>query len=662
MAKKDKKFEPLDRRAQSKDQRDKVDEIQGDWSGHYLVENFHGPWHEYVSFWEGDQYLFWNNDTDQMEDATPFIEREVKNVYNRITPQVRQQWGALRFSHEFYVIPNTSESEDVKAARAASIFLECTNEKGKFNGKINRAKLWALITGAAWWKEMWNRNGFGLMVNDKGAVVKVPGEVDFNYLNPFNCRPDPSALTRDGWRYFDEGKRLPSSVVEAEFELPRGSLPKISKGNTDTNIFERKNLKKPNIPSSIRIEHHEIPSGEFPKGRFMVIVGDWLLWEGTNPSPDHELPYFQIPGIIPLLDEPVYDSSVRMMQAPQKQFNRYNSLVDESLENYRLKGMVPIGSLRGGSLNAWQRAGVDYVEYNPRVGQPYWQAPPQLPSSFIQRISFLEEEIETQSSVRKPSLGQLPKYASRASGKLWEGLKGQDDAVLLPTVEDIDDSITDAMRFRLKLIQKHYDERRMLKTLGRNKQSQVANFKGTDLRDNTDVRVKRGVDIMTNRKIKQEVVFAMLDQGMLKDKREALELMDYKGVDEYMEDEFIDEQQAHYALEIMKAGKTYIAADKDDNHDTNFKVFNNFRKTQEFNTISKKAQENIRKRMQEHKNFMQPPAKEETQEELPDDAVKIGPGGTPLSTDEPDLTGPGVPPEAAALAEAIEKMEEGGQQ
>ena len=68
------------------------------------------------------------------------IERETKNVYNRIMPMIRQMWGALRYPHEFYVIPNTTESEDVRSAYVGSQLIEFTNENRKFNKKINILK------------------------------------------------------------------------------------------------------------------------------------------------------------------------------------------------------------------------------------------------------------------------------------------------------------------------------------------------------------------------------------------------------------------------------------------------------------------------------------------------------------------------------------------
>jgi len=359
-----------------------------------------------------------------------------------------------------------------------------------------------------------------------------------------------------------------------------------------------------------------------------VVAGKWLLYDGENPSPDAEIPYFQIPGVMPILNEVVYDSFVRMAQEPQRRLNRLGSMIDERIEDYRLKAMIPFASLRGGDLKAYQRAGVDFVEYNPMVGTPHWQAPPAISSDIINHLHFQENEIETATSVRKPSLAQLPEYASRASGVLFEGLKRQDEIVLYPVVEDIDKVLKSVLKFRLKLIQQNYTQPRMIKTLGKNKRISISFFKGAELRDNTDVQVRPGIDFISNRKMRKDIVQTLVEKGLIKDERRALELMDYKGLEEYMEDEFIDERQAHRQLEIMKSKDIYIEVHDDDAHEVHFKIFNNARKAEDFDTLSDKIKENIEKRIARHKELMQQPITGKT------------PEGTPLKETTPGATAP----------------------
>lgn len=608
-----KKFKPVGFSDQTEDQKSLVDFINNQWKSHPFVKNYHGKWEEYIAWWEGDQYKIYNEASRKLEDVTPFIDREYKNVYNRIMPLIRQIWGEIRYPHEFYCIPNTTEREDIKASKIASLLIEYTNELRQFNRKINRAKLWALLTGVAYWKEWWNENLYGLAKAGDGNV-RVKGDIDCDYVNPFNVRPDPMAANREGWRWFIEGKRVPKSELEKEFGLETDTLPSSPKpASSEAHLFERENLEYSDEDTVIRIEFWQRPTEKHPRGRFIVATDSgWLLHTGDNPAPDHEIPYFQIPGLLPVIGEQVYDSAVRIGQQAQRQFNRYCSMVDEHIANFRIKAMIPFGSLRKGELQAFRRANVDYVIFNPRMGgNPYYQSPPPIPETIITWLHFQENELQMQTSLREVSYARLPKYSSRAPAALFEGLRQQDVSVLLPMVEEIDETCKEVMKFRLKLIKKHYDLPRLVKTVGKNKEVNINYFSGADLRDNTDIRVKSGVNIFTTRKKKEDVVMALIEKGIIQDPQKALELLDIKDLDEYMEDEFIDERQAWRHIEIMKQGKTYIAANPEDNHEVHYRVFNNFRKSEEFDTLPDKAKRFISQRIQEHKDYMNAEAQQE---------------------------------------------------
>ena len=600
------KFKPLEPRDLKGDQKEVVEETDWYWLKHPVVENYHGPWTEYIAYLEGDQYTYYSKTLKGLLNIEPLVEREVKNVYNRILPLVRQQWGEMRYPHSFYVIPNTTESEDKKAAAIASVLIEYTNLLRSFNHKINFAKLWALVTGNVFWKEWWNKNLSGYIEGSKGEAVKENGDVDYNWVNPFNVRPDPHGKTREEWRWFIEGKSVPKSVLEDEFSIERGKLPEQSVHTAEVGLFQRPNIAESKEQMIIRKERWERPSKNYPKGRFVVTAGGWLLWDGESPAPDADIPYFQIMGIMPILDEQWGDSSVRIAQAQQRQLNKVGSIIDEHLQYFRPKAMIPRGSLTYHERAAFCRSGIDFVEFNPTgYGNPYWQSPPALPEFFYRWLSFLETEIETETSVRKTLQGQLPKYASRASGELFKGLVTQDQKVLYPCIEDQEVQLQAAMKYRLQLIQKHYSQPRMVKITGKNREPSVEYVKGAEIRNNTDVRIHSGVDLMRSTEAKREVVDAMIQKGLITDPKKAFELLDVRGLEEYMEDEYIDERQAHRIIDLFKKGRPYIVADPNDNHEVHYKVFNNFRKTEEFDTLQDEVKSKILRRIEEHNSYLQ---------------------------------------------------------
>jgi hypothetical protein len=661
------KFKPVAPTDLDEEQKKIVTKIEEHWKGDPCVVNDFTNMEEWIEWFYGNQYTEQIN--GELTDLTPYVEREVKNVYNRTMPTIRQIWGELRYPHEFYGEPATLEKDDIKRAKIASIFIEYSNEAGKFKFKIDMAKLWTLICKCVYWKEWWNSRDsskYGYTRDSKtNERVKVPGDVDFNFISPFNCRPDPLGTSRETWRHFIEGVRLPKSMVENEFGLEPNDLPAEGKQEEDT-LPKHKNVEEYKEDTIIRLEYWEKGTKQRPKGRFIVTAGGWLLYDGDNPAPRYQLPYWRLPGLLPDLRNPgQYESAVKILRALQKQYNRLNSQLDEYATHFGVKAMIPFGSIVGQNLNAFRRAGIEYVVYNSRFGQPYYQNTPSLPDSIVNRVAHVEKEFDTVISVRKPTMAQWEKGV-RASNVLFESFKRQDEIVLMPTVEEYDNILPEIMKYRLELIKKHYTLERMVRTVGKNRKISIEFFKGADLSGDEDIRVKSGVDVFTNRKLKIDAVMTMMEKGMITDPRKALELMDLgKGLEEYMEDEFVDEQQATRYLEVMKNTDQYIEVDPDDANEVHFTVFNNFRKTEEFETLSDIRQDNIKQRIMRLKEITAseaaptPTSAEKTTsmptEEIAAPVEEIPPApATPApATPAPEAAPAGLPPEIASLLQLV---------
>jgi hypothetical protein len=627
------KFKPTAGEDLRGDRREHYQFIEEDWRSNPVVKNNHGYWEEYIAWFEGDQYTKYIKAIGSLKSIEAQVKRETKNVYNRILPLIRQMWGEIRYVHNFYTEPNTTESEDVKAANVSSALIEYTNYLRNFNFKINFAKLWALVTSCVFWKEWWNRNLQGSIQGEKG-LVDVQGDIDYNWVNPFNIRLDALAQGREEWRYIIEGKRVPVSSVEDEFGLPRGTL-KPDPWEPDSGLFERTEMERPKEETVIRKEYWTIKRPGYEKGIFAVSAGGFLLYHKSNPTPKAQIPYFLLPGALPKLGEQYGDSMVRIAQAGQRRFNKIGSEVDEYVEYYKPKAMIPKNSLNPREKISFTRAGTDFIEYNPGFGTPYWQNPPAFPEIAIRWLTFQEKEIETETSVRESSYGRLPKYSSRASGVLFEGLREQDVKVLFPVIEAQDIELSSAMKLRLEIIQQKYDLPRLVKVLGRDKKRETAYIKGAEIRNNTDVRVQSGVDIISTKLAKREVVMTLIEKGLITDPRKAFELLGIKTVEEYMAEEFVDERQANRYVDIMKRKDIYIAVNPEDNHDIHYRIFNNFRKSEEFETLPKKRKENFERRIAEIKSFQ---------------AGKPGPGEAAKASPEATVGAPG--PEAVPAVAA----------
>lgn len=604
----EKKFKPRPFKDLKGEEREVMQFMMDNWHENTIIKMYHGKYLEFIEWFYGNQYSFFNSYSGEIEDLAYLVEREVKNVYNKILPVTRQLWSQFCYPHKFLVEPNTYKSEDVKAADLGTHAILYTNDNREFQQKVTLGMLWALIIGQVYWKEWWNTELVGYIRKSDGGVTEQNGDVDYDIINPFNFRPDELAKSPNDWRHTLEGKEVPRKGVEEKFDLKYGTLPAEDKTKSRTGLAERAHIIKPKEETVIRLEYVLKKSKNNSEGRFAVGTSSgWLLWFGPNPYPGKQLNIFKIPGIIPILNEQFHDSAVRLMQNPQRQLNRLGSMVDEQTSSYRLKAIVPKGVFPPGEFERYTRSGIDFVVVNPGFQAPYWQSPPNLPETTIPWLKFQENEVGASINIRKFSLGEVPKYGQRPSGVFAAEMKQVDDVVLEPNVEELDNALTKPLKFRLQLIQQHYDAHRLIKTTGENKERVINFLKGTELRNNTDVRVKAGVALFADKQALTSVVMELVRSRLITDPNEALEALQpqFKAVEGLLERKFIDRNQAQRENELLKDPKAaYPEPSEDDNQDVHYEVHNTERKKEEFKLWPEEGQERLLKHLKRTKELI----------------------------------------------------------
>lgn len=605
---KEKKFKPRPLKDLKGEERETMQFMMENWHENTIIKMYHGKYLEFIEWFYGNQYSFYNSYSGEVEDLAYLVEREVKNVYNKILPVTRQLWAQFCYPHKFLVEPNTYNSEDVKAADLGTHAILYTNDNREFQQKVTLGMLWALIIGQIYWKEWWNKDLVGYIRKTDGSVTKEKGDVDYDIINPFNLRPDELAKSPADWRHTLEGKEVPRKGLEEKFDLKYKTLPPEDKTKSRTGLVERTHIIKPKEETVIRLEYVEKKSKRKSEGRFAVGTSSgWLLDFCPNPFPERQLNIFKIPGIMPILNEQFHDSAVRIQQNPQRQLNRLGSMVDEHHSSYRLKAIVPKGVFPPGEFERYTRSGIDFVVVNPGFQAPYWQSPPSLPETTIPWLKFQENEVGASINVRKFSLGEVPKYGQRPSGVFAEGMKQQDDIVLEPNVEEVDNALTKPLKFRLQLIQQHYDAPRLIKTTGENEERVINFLEGTELRNNIDVRVKPGVALFADKQALTSVVMELVRSGLIKDANEALEALQpqFKAIRGLLDRKFIDRNQAQRENEILKDPKApYPEPNEDDNQDIHYEVHNTERKKEEFKLWPDEGKERLLKHLKRTKGLI----------------------------------------------------------
>jgi hypothetical protein len=95
----------------------------------------------------------------------------------------------------------------------------------------------------------------------------------------------------------------------------------------------------------------------------------------------------------------------------------------------------------------------------------------------------------------------------------------------------------------LKYVANYWNEKRLVKIVGRDLDYESKHWQGSDLRGNTDVRIQAGSALPFSKAAKQALVTEMMVNGWIAP-QDGLEIMEFGGYEKVMEDFLVDKRSA----------------------------------------------------------------------------------------------------------------------
>ena len=121
---------------------------------------FERQWYTNLSFYFGQQWLSWQNGNHPTLNRLyepPAPSWRVRLVANRIRPIIRTELSkVVKERPTAFVIPTSTEDDDLMAARAAEAIFEHLYRVMKLDRIVRRAQFWNSITGNGFIKDYWN--------------------------------------------------------------------------------------------------------------------------------------------------------------------------------------------------------------------------------------------------------------------------------------------------------------------------------------------------------------------------------------------------------------------------------------------------------------------------------------------------------------------------
>jgi len=517
--------------------------------GHPVVKVHHGRWKELIAWGDkGEQFSEYDDETGEVSSIThKFRKRKKTVVINLMKPLGEAIEGKINMFYRVNGFPNSSEQKDIEGSKVATKIHENIDYTNRVELLNDELKYDLKTTGNAYRKWIWDKD---MVV--AGEDGNLNGEIAGSVPSIFNIRPDPTARTREDMRWLIEIAEVPEDQLLTKFKITKEKLKtaieeRKKKGesplrNKYIGMNEPIEEKEKEEPTKIIAYYWEKASDKYKEGRHIITLVDTNLvfWAKKNPALG-EIPYFPY-GYKRQGNSIWHSGPYHHVQDIQREINRMVSIISEHLEGWRAKMLVPEGSLiKAGSFTM---DSFELLEWDPTRGEPKPANMPELSPQITAYRDFLMTAFNLVSNVHEVSYSQLPKYASRAPATLFSMMLEQENLKLDPMIARMNQTILDEAKFKLRLADKYYTSKRLIKILGTGKQSQVEYFKGADMRGNFDVKLEIGVSLNQSKTVQQRLLMELKQMGAPVEWNKIYKLLQEGDISEELRGDIADETKA----------------------------------------------------------------------------------------------------------------------
>jgi len=562
---------------------------------HPAVKNYHGKWKELIEWCDkGNQYCEWIGDEKRIIDIRPMLKKRKRHiVINLMKPLVEAIDSKLNMTQSVQGTPNSSEMGDIEGAKVASKLLAHNDYVNKVEALFEDFKYDLTRTGNAWVKWTWDTSAFGFIKHMKEGIatsIEQEGEIVGVVPSVFNIRPDPTAKDRAHMRWLIEIDEVTEDEILENFpKIKKEELEKAGSAASLKTKYEGMNEEEKDKSADEKTHivryYWEKKSKKYSEGRYIISVGNLILFKGPNPALG-EIPYF--PCYFKRVGNSFYGTGpLYHVQDIQRVYNRVRSMALEHIEGWRAKMAVPLGSLpKEGSFTT---DSFEMVEVDTNRGPLQPMNMPELSPQVNAFADMLAGSFNVVSNVHEVSYSQLPQYSSRAPASLYSMMLEQDNMKIDPLIKRLNKMILDMAQFRLRLMEKYYKQPRLVKIMGKGQESSVEYWKGADIKGNYDVKLGIGISLHQSAIIQQRLLLELKQNGIIQDNNKILKLLNLGSIEEDLRGDIADEQRAMrenqafvndtYDLDVEKGG-VYVY--KHDNHELHMDIHTNQAKSEEY--------------------------------------------------------------------------------
>lgn len=459
-------------------------------------------------------------------------------IINRIRPLIRTEVSKLTSQKpSAFVVPSSSEDRDLYAANAGEQIWDSLYHQKHLQKVLRRAAWWASTTGNGFIKSYWDED------TPDPNTDGLNGDICYEVISPFHIFvPDlkladiedqPMVMHAVTHNIEKLEMIYGKEIVQADKKTEQLNEHFVSAMGIDTN-----QLKKTDTVTVIEAWIKPNQYKMFPDGGMLTVAGDQvLLMEPGWPYEHKKYPFVHIQHIE--TGKFYAESTITDLIPLQKEYNRTRGQIIEA----KNKMAKPQLSAEMGSLDVTKMTSEpgQVVLYRPGFQAPQPIPLQSLPSYVLEEQDRIKMDMDEISGQHEVSRGQAPTGVTAATAIAY--LQEQDDTKLSSTYDSIEEAMEKLAHLTLVYVKQFWDTPRMIKVTGADQSFDVLAFQGSDLRDNTDIRMEAGSALPTSRAAKQAFVMDLMKMGFI-DPNKGLEVMEIGGINKIYEQVQVDVRQA----------------------------------------------------------------------------------------------------------------------
>lgn len=494
-------------------------------------------WFRNILYYCGEQWLSWFSEQGTFGRRYELNISEPTPVSNIIRDYVRAMKALiLNKTYTTRVWPNSLEQKDKDAASLAEYVLQWMNSLR--NGEIYDVKeliaLWTVLTGNGF-ARTYPAIDMGMYVADtNGKTVVGKGDVAVECVIPFNVSVAPLGIFLNEKRYIAIKSLKCKEWVEDTFNIKIGESAndvqavdyqqQLMTLVANVSPWKGRGLETDMLlmPKEEMVVFKEIeyrPTKAFPKGRYVAIAGDTVVRNdekmpipiGRNGEWHYSLTHFSYnatPGGFWAI------SGVDDLISPQNTINE----VDQDLKaNRKSVGRPFVLTPDNLVLKRMSGAGQSFLQlaYNAQDSgglKPEVHRGTPFPQQVLDERRINKEVAQEAAGDPKNILrGQSPH--SGASGVMVDILREAAEASHGPDIDRFYRAWNRIDIKRLIIAQKLFTEKRLLKIKGEGEEVLVKAFRGSDLNNNTDVRLELDAGMSTTHAGRNQLIMNLVQYG-----------------------------------------------------------------------------------------------------------------------------------------------------